>query len=508
MFTTLSGDKFEKTNDVCGIGAYGTVATTRSAIPRLNLVAVKKLFTENMITGSSVSCEIDIANMVKDHPNCVKLIDIAIREESSLLSPRDPMHEDLKIDPIYPVFERSQMSLHQALFDNDFSFDQIRSLMFQMASSIHFMHSKGIMHRDIKSNNFLYFPNHTVKICDFGESKIFNASESSTPRMSHFMFRAPEIFLHLNYDFKVDVWSLGCLFIYMISKSYMFKELLDETDDDTILNGILRLLPYSIDTETYNKMIDKNMHFTLTSKSSALYRSSWSEILSSIDEHLITLINAMLQFNPDRRITMGEVLASSFFSSCTPIPFPIQKSRNFYYQVNSCLERAQFIVKVFPMDLRFQNNTWYNPRIIFFALDLFDQVLYSTSSPTNISNFAVSYFNDLLKSDGKIFTRKIISFLSYACLYFALKYFYMNKVQIEWKNFSKNKFTETAYLQFEQSLFFLTSYSFYRLNLYEVFSPLTDSRLKSLMRFLSNTTCNGKTFYQYRAEAQQEIFSE
>lgn len=507
MFTTLTGEKLQKTSIVHGIGAFGVASETVSKVPRLDLAIIKTLLTETTITGSCAACEIDISNFVKDHPGCVQMIDVATREKSVLTSPRlSDLHEGLVADDFYPIYEKGSSSLHDAL-EKDFSLEELRKLMHQMASGVHYLHAKGVIHRDIKSNNFIYFPNHVVKICDFGTCKKYHPSESSTPRLSHPLFRAPEIFLNLNYDFKVDVWSLGCLFIYMLTKQYMFLELMNETDDNVVLNGIIHLLPYNIDIETYETMIKGNRHFHLSSNSGPIFRKSWSEVIKTTDESLISLINSMMQFNPNRRISMQEVLSSPFFFSCTPIPFPQQKSKNFYLKVNCCLERAQFIMKLFPMHVTLANYTWYNPRILFFALDLFDRLLFFMSKD-NIENNPVTYYSSRLKTDGNIFARKSVSLFVYASAYFALKYFYRNKIQIEWSDFSYQKFDVEAYLKFEKSLFFVTSCSFYRLNLYESFSDLTNDQIKSLMRFIISTTCNNEKFYSYRDRARNEIFNQ
>jgi len=504
MFTTLKGDKFEKTAEVCGIGTYAVVNPVVSAVPRLNLTAVKRLYVETSTTGTSVASEVDICNVMKDHPNCIKLIDVATRAKSIMVSPRlHELHEGLTVDEFYPVFEKETMSLHNAIHNLTFSLDDLRKLMFQMASSLHFSHMQNIMHRDVKSNNFLYSDGR-IKLCDFGAAKRYHKNDVSTPRILHPLFRAPEIFLHLNYDFKVDVWSLGCLFIYMLTKEYMFVEAIDEPDDNKILNEILCLLPYNIDVETYNTMLKDNPYFSLLSETAPMFRKSWKEILSVTDENLIELIASMMQFNPNNRFTMKEVLASKFFTSCPPILSPKIKSRNFLLKINSNLERAQFITKLFPMHIKFSSSNWYNPRILFFALDIFDRVLINASENIE-TNPAISY-RDSLKSDGKIFPRKIVSFFVYSCMYFAFKYFYINKVQIQWSSFCINKFPDQSYINFEKMLFYLTSYSFYRLNLYESLPDLTSEQLKELMHFIAFSTCSpGETFYSYLNRAREYI---
>lgn len=89
--------------------------------------------------------------------------------------------------------------------------------MGQMIDAVAHMHSKGIMHRDIKPDN-VAFQNGQIKLIDFGLACRFKGEEDGVTKCifndaGTKNFKAPEIasvsMYHSTYDAKVDVWSLG-----------------------------------------------------------------------------------------------------------------------------------------------------------------------------------------------------------------------------------------------------------------------------------------------------------
>src|SRR5579862_3012010 len=87
----------------------------------------------------------------------------------------------------------------------------------EILQGLGFLHSKGIIHRDIKSDNILLSGDGKVKISDFGLSCQLGVGQMSrhslvgTPA-----WMAPEIFTQREYDAKVDIWSLGMTAFEMV----------------------------------------------------------------------------------------------------------------------------------------------------------------------------------------------------------------------------------------------------------------------------------------------------
>ena len=71
------------------------------------------------------------------------------------------------------------------------------------------MHELGIVHRDLKPENILLKSEKTVKICDFGSSKILDeVNHMNTPYVVSRYYRSPELILASNkYDASIDIWG-------------------------------------------------------------------------------------------------------------------------------------------------------------------------------------------------------------------------------------------------------------------------------------------------------------
>merc|ERR1719487_1492960 len=85
-----------------------------------------------------------------------------------------------------------------------------------MLLAIEHVHSKGVIHRDIKLANFLVSHQNTIKLCDFGLATKLDGRNGlgHTQPAGTIQYMAPEMLHHKKYNCSVDIWSLGvCVYL-------------------------------------------------------------------------------------------------------------------------------------------------------------------------------------------------------------------------------------------------------------------------------------------------------
>lgn len=99
----------------------------------------------------------------------------------------------------------------------------VKDLTVQMLQGLNYIHSKGILHRDLKADNLLLEIDGVLKISDFGISKRAKdiyTSQSKLNFQGTIFWMAPEIINDTNgsgYNAKVDIWAAGCVVLEMFT---------------------------------------------------------------------------------------------------------------------------------------------------------------------------------------------------------------------------------------------------------------------------------------------------
>jgi len=86
----------------------------------------------------------------------------------------------------------------------------------EIAQACYYMHSKNVIHRDLKSQNVLLGENYKVKLCDLGLATVLETKKHMTMGVGTNEWMAPEIGLQETYDNKVDVFSFAIVMTEII----------------------------------------------------------------------------------------------------------------------------------------------------------------------------------------------------------------------------------------------------------------------------------------------------
>lgn len=459
-----------------GEGAYGKVylATAISGRTSNKSYALKRNIMEIEVDFAGNLREPDILLRLKDHPNIVQLEQVIYGEPFST-GKLSPTRSGYKDDSLHFVLEKADLDL-RTFIHSSMKLQDMKSLIVDMLLGLEYMHTNKILHRDIKPGNLLLFFNSEdrnlppkLKLCDFGLSKFYTFQEPQTPRMVTVWYRAPEIVMKdPNYNEKVDVWSVGCVFYEMITcKAFIETRCYqddEEKENKEALETILKQLPKRLPSSETKKIKEKYGVRLPRGRRKGLQkelfptptdRKDFEKSVGSVKE-FTTLLTNLLQFDPNKRPTIREILENHLFDDFKE---QIQESRELYLykpcftpeeleiNVNHCQERKWAINLAFYFynKNRSQGLLWYKHRIIFQAIDLFDRYLDYINQGDRTPLQTSSSKKQKLAEEVQAQLRFII------CIYIAIKYFATLETPISYIDISADLFSIEGSQEFAQA---------------------------------------------------------
>jgi len=212
-----------------------TIGTGVSVVKRAVNKCTKKVyavkFLEKQVKGqpiprSSLEKEVELLKSLS-HPNIVQLYESIESKETFYLVMELVKGSDLfDITDILGTLRSSSVA----------------TLLAQLLSALSYLHSRGIVHHDIKPENLIIdYKNNTLKLTDFGSAKIVNTKTDEGAVAGTLNYMAPEVLLNMrggrhSCDRSVDVWSIGIITYLMISGLHPFDCL---KNSQNIINRII-----------------------------------------------------------------------------------------------------------------------------------------------------------------------------------------------------------------------------------------------------------------------------
>ncbi|KAL9935620.1 hypothetical protein V8E36_005197 [Tilletia maclaganii] len=280
-----SSGRYHRTSQslLLGKGSFATVVEVRDKLTGAIRARKRQTLDEDRLP--QILFEIKALTSLQGHRGIAELIDIC--------------HSEDRVDIIMPLYWGTLDDLMQAQ-GRTLSSSLAKNLTHQILVAVAFVHSKNLVHTDIKPDNILVTDDGILKLADFGL-----ASDIGTAKISvgTFGYAAAESLLQcLNSSFQQDVWSTGAMF-----------------DGDTVVEAVTSILRFTgheggpLFPERLKLKDQPGVPKTWPIRSSdAAHR------LRGTTPEAAAFITSMLQLQPNRRPHLSLLLKDLFFS---PAPF-------------------------------------------------------------------------------------------------------------------------------------------------------------------------------------------
>lgn len=295
--------------ELIGSGTYGKIYVTDDP----------KIVCKESSDKSSLSFIIEIAAM-----NYLKSVPYVIQAHSA----------DIKHNKIY--LPRYKCNLNIYIIENTMTLDIVRSVLYKVLVGLYHSHKQGIIHRDIKCTNIFVNTNdkneiEDLVIGDWGCAFPIGLSEyNKTHNIQSSHCRSPEIMAcNGNYTTKIDIWTVGCIFVEMITKQHFCWG----KDDISSLVKIFQICGTPKSFQQYFPV----------------YETSWFAlpILEGLkDDDGIDLMKHLLDLDPITRFSCAEALSHKFFDSIRTEVFPPLKWEKRELPIYQQVEKIEMLSKL------------------------------------------------------------------------------------------------------------------------------------------------------------------
>lgn len=240
-------------------------------------------------------------------------VEILLRygEHPNIITPRDVYDNGNQVYLVTDLMLGGEL-LDRILKQKVFSEREASTVMATIVQTVYYLHCKGVVHRDLKPSNIMYadqsgMPD-SLRICDFGFAKQLRADNGllMTPCYTA-NFVAPEVLKRQGYDAACDVWSLGILLYTMLAGRTPFASGPNDTPTDILA-----------------RIDEANLDLT---------GGNWDSVSVQAKE----LVQRMLDVDPGKRITLGQVLQHRWIVNRDSLPSYQLRLQN-YSQLRGALK--------------------------------------------------------------------------------------------------------------------------------------------------------------------------
>ncbi|KAI9310281.1 casein kinase II alpha subunit [Dichotomocladium elegans] len=253
------------------------------------------------VKKKKIKREIKILQNLTGGPNIIGLLDVVRDEQSRVPSLIFECVNNTEFKILYPTF-------------SDFD---VRYYMYELLKALEYSHSRGIMHRDVKPHNVMIdHEKRQLRLIDWGLADFYHPGTEYNVRVASRCFKGPELLVDFRlYDYSLDLWSFGTMLAGMVFRKEPFFNGQDNYDQLVKIARVLGTAELDRYLQKYNLVLDP----CITKIMGQYARKPWSKFVTSsnqrfMSEELFDLLDNLLRYDHQERLTAQEAMAHPFFA--------------------------------------------------------------------------------------------------------------------------------------------------------------------------------------------------